>query len=74
MRDLLVPELATVPNALIVPMGTAVSGALAELAVTNPERCLIGFPHPSGQNGHGPKQFEANRSAMTETVQNWIGN
>jgi hypothetical protein len=74
VRDLLVPELATVPNALIVPMGTAVSGALAELAVTNPERCLIGFPHPSGQNGHGPKQFEANRSAMTETVQNWIGN
>ena len=71
VSEILAPELACTPDAIIVPMGTAVSGALAALSVTDLDRCLIGFPHPSGANGHGPKQFEANRLALTESVKNW---
>jgi hypothetical protein len=72
IAEYLVPELARVPKALIVPMGTAVSGALVDLGVTNADRCLIGFPRPSGANGHGLKQFQKNRLAMTQIVSRWV--
>jgi hypothetical protein len=71
ISDVLSPELASVQNAMIVPMGVAVSNSLIRLKVTNIDRCLIGFPHPSGANGHGPKQFQANGSTMTKSVENW---
>ena len=72
VSDLLTPELASLPTALVVPMGVAVARALAQLEVTSRDCCLIGFPHPSGaNNGHSKKQFDANRSEMTSVVRRW---
>jgi hypothetical protein len=31
-------------------------------------RCLIGFPHPSGGNGHRVKQFAQRRDELTAKV------
>jgi len=68
-----VPLLAELPDALVVPMGVAVSGALHELGV-DPARCLYGCPHPSGANGHGSRQFEQERVQMqrvVDSLQSW---
>ena len=62
-----VPLLRKLPNALIVPMGVAVSGALRDLDV-DPARCLYGFPHPSGANGHGPMQYREHHAKMRRVV------
>lgn len=67
IESVFVPLLAELPDALVVPMGVAVSGALRELGV-DPVRCLYGFPHPSGANGHGPRQFEQERAQMQVVV------
>jgi hypothetical protein len=62
-----VPQLNTLPNALIVPMGVAVAGALRELSV-EADSCLYGFPHPSGANGHGPAQYREHHAEMHRIV------
>ena len=62
-----VPQLKRLPNALIVPMGVAVAGALRELSV-EADSCLHGFPHPSGANGHGPAQYREHRAEMRRIV------
>jgi len=64
----LVPELASLPSALVVPLGNAVSRLLTLLADVDPSRCLLGFPHPSGANGHAPKQFASERDALRRKV------
>jgi hypothetical protein len=64
----LVPELASFPNALVVPLGNAVSRLLTLLPDVDHSRCLLGFPHPSGANGHAPKQFASERNALRRKV------
>jgi hypothetical protein len=68
---LLIPELRALPDALIVPMGTAVARALVELEVPFLDRCLIGFPHPSGANGWANRQFAEHRERLREAVASW---
>ncbi|RJE86085.1 hypothetical protein D3P07_18545 [Paenibacillus sp. 1011MAR3C5] len=58
-------ELAMVENSVIIPLGKSVSDVLHYIDDEKPlpgerihERCLFGFPHPSGANGHRKKQFE----------------
>jgi hypothetical protein len=63
----LVPELKRIPDALIVPMGRAVGTSLQKVGI-DADRCLFGFPHPSGLNGHGPRQFAEERRAMRRVV------
>lgn len=56
---------------LVIPLGRAVEAALRPLAdegVLDASRCLWGFPHPSGANGHRHAQFAAAQTAMRETV------
>jgi hypothetical protein len=67
IESILLPELSLLPDALIVPMGRSVSAALAGAGV-DPSRCLFGFPHPSGANGHGLKQFLEERERMRAVV------
>src|ERR1035441_9094999 len=46
--DVLSPELAEVPGALIIPLGKAVEGCLSALisaGILSRERCLFAFPH-----------------------------
>jgi len=65
------PELASVPDALIVPLGNAVSAVLEHLARRgdlSSERCLSGFPHPSGANGGRVRDFAARRRELTKMV------
>ena len=65
------PELAGVPDALIVPLGNAVSAALEHLANRgdlSSARCLFGFPHPSGANAGRVRDFTARRQELTRMV------
>lgn len=72
--DLLAPELEAVPHALVLPLGKAVEGCLRFLAgrrLLEQDRCLFGFPHPSGSNGHRVGQFAENRDALTHRIATW---
>ena len=64
-------ELKQLPNALIVPLGKAVEGALALIGFGESPRLLKGFPHPSGANGHRTKQFKAEYQRLRSAVRAW---
>jgi hypothetical protein len=71
IESMLGPELACVSNAIIVPLGNAVSEAVEYLGVrgdVSRERCLFGFPHPSGANGRRVRDFVARRQGLAEKV------
>jgi hypothetical protein len=71
LESILAPELASVPDALVVPLGNAVSAALqhlASLGALSVDRCLFGFPHPSGANGRRAKDFTERREEMRKKV------
>jgi len=75
-RTVLAPELESVPQALIVPLGNAVESTLDILAAEGhlgSKRWLSGFPHPSGANGHRVRIFNQNRCSLAEQVQRIIG-
>jgi len=72
VRNVLVPELAAVANALIVPLGKSVEEVLEVLGRENlvqPGRWLSGFPHPSGANGHRARLFTEHRSSLRQQIQ-----
>jgi hypothetical protein len=74
--DLLAPELAAIPRALIVPLGDKVSDALSLLSDEGSlqiDRCLTGFPHPSGNNGHRMRKWADNRVALKAKTAAWFG-
>ena len=64
-------ELKQLPNALIVPLGKAVEGALALIGFGESPRLLKGFPHPSGANGHRTKQSKAEYQRLRSAVRAW---
>jgi hypothetical protein len=73
--EVLGPELAAIPDALVVPLGVRVDEAIARLisaGALSASRCLVGFPHPSGSNGHKTKQWEANRAGLKRKVTRWF--
>jgi hypothetical protein len=73
--SVLAPELASVPDALIVPLGKAVEECLSALissGLLSPDRCLFGFPHPSGGNGHRKRLFEQNRDMLKLKAASWF--
>jgi hypothetical protein len=73
--DVLAPELARIPDALVVPLGDRVDEAVAALAEANlidPNRCLVGFPHPSGLNVGGDAKWEAGRASLKRKVTRWF--
>lgn len=73
--DVLAPELALIPDALVVPLGVRVDEALAALArdeLLDPARCLVGFPHPSGANASSNKQWKLNRARLKRQVTEWF--
>jgi hypothetical protein len=75
MREYLVYELSHCPGALVIPLGKYVGEAILELAsegLVEAKRCLFGFPHPSGGNGHRAKQFEARREDLAHTMHTWF--
>lgn len=65
-------ELGILSQALIIPLGKTVEGMLQLLVSEgklDQRRCLWGFPHPSGANGHRFKQFAIHQEDMTKTLQ-----
>lgn len=69
------PELAAVPSAILLPLGRAVQDALEILIaehLVDPQRCCMGFPHPSGANVHRDRLFAQRRNALTRTLATWF--
>jgi hypothetical protein len=74
VRASLGARIAMTPSALVIPLGKAAQDAVALLAadgLVTPGQCLIGFPHPSGANGHRARQYVANREALADQVGRW---
>jgi hypothetical protein len=70
-REILVPELESVPAAAIVPLGRSVEDVLEVLAAEGSfkrKRWLTGFPHPSGANGHRARLFDEHRDSLTRQL------
>lgn len=70
-----VEEIATIPKAIVVPLGKAVEGALnlvMDRGWLTRERCLFGFPHPSGANGHRAQQYTREKPALRRAVETWF--
>lgn len=74
VRSCLGARVAMAPGALIIPLGTAAQEAVTLLAadgLLDPRRCLTGFPHPSGGNGHRASQYASRREALTASLAQW---
>lgn len=72
--QVLAADLAFAPEALVIPLGKAVSEAVNRIVRAghiDSERVLFGFPHPSGANGHRPRQYEERRIGLTDQVERW---
>ena len=66
-------EVEKLPSALIIPLGKAVEEILEQMIADNlikREQCLLGFPHPSGANGHRKRQFEENKYKLMNVIKN----
>ncbi len=75
VEDVLGPELRDVGGALIVPLGKAVESALSHLVargVISEDRCLFGFPHPSGANASRVRQFGEQSERLTASIHRWF--
>jgi hypothetical protein len=71
-RELLAPELESLPRAAIVPLGRSVEDVLDVLAVEGHikrKRWLKGFPHPSGANAHRKWMFAQNHDSLAQQLQ-----
>jgi hypothetical protein len=69
------PELAKIPDALVVPLGLRVDeaiGRLIQAGALDSARCLVGFPHPSGSNGAKTQQWTDNKSKLKRKVTDWF--
>lgn len=74
VRQLLGGSLSIVNEALVVPLGVAAERALRLLidpGDLDPCRCLFGFPHPSGLNGHRVAPYEGIRASLRTAVTFW---
>lgn len=67
-------EIEKVGDALVVPLGQAVTDVLEHLVAEGrvaADRCLTGFPHPSGANAHRATHFAQRRRALRLKVSRW---
>ena len=68
-------EVEKLPTALIIPLGKSVEEILELMISENlikREQCLLGFPHPSGANGHRKKQFEENKEKLLKIIDEYF--
>ncbi len=74
VRERLGAELAAIPNALVLPLGNAVEGYLRMLIAESQldeTRCLFGFQHPSGANGHRAAYFRRREEMLRTEIKRW---
>jgi hypothetical protein len=75
VESVLAAELTILRQALVIPLGKCVDAALRRLiqtGVLSARRCLLGFPHPSGANGHRRTEFEQRRGEFIRVVEEWV--
>ncbi len=76
IEENLASELCQLPRAVLIPLGK-VANAVVEFLATSKliafERCLTGFPHPSGANGHRKTLYDFGRERWTAHVTQWFG-
>ena len=68
-------EIKKLSNTLIIPLGKAVEEVLKQMIKDNlikEEQCLLGFPHPSGANGHRKSQFEKNKEKLLKIIEEYF--
>lgn len=68
------PELASLPDALIVPLGSVAREAVKRLhrkGIVNTELCLTGFPHTSGLSRSRWEDFQYLRDTFRKIVAKW---
>lgn len=74
IESMLTDELRLVPRALVIPLGRCVSEVL-EFLVSQKQvdgsRCLFGFPHPSGANGHRVAEFTHRFESLQQKLRRW---
>jgi len=64
-------ELSSLNESFIIPLGKSVENVLTKLInekIISKEQCLLGFPHPSGANGHRKNQFYENKENMEKKI------
>jgi hypothetical protein len=65
-------ELASLPNAVLIPLGDVPGEAIQFLhhnkLLMTLDRCLLGFPHPSGANGYRKLRYDQGRKRWTEQL------
>ena len=70
-------EARELSNALYIPLGKSVEEVLELMikeGILKESQCLLGFPHPSGANGHRKKQFEINKKELSQKVNDFFKN
>lgn len=75
VREVLAENFRQADQALIVPLGNAVEAAcriLVDEGLLEKNRCLFGFPHPSGANVHRIPQFNEMQSALRKKIAAWF--
>ncbi|MCM3574005.1 MULTISPECIES: uracil-DNA glycosylase family protein [Mesobacillus] len=69
------PQAAELRDSLIIPLGKGVEEVLSQYireGKFRKENILLGFPHPSGANGHRLQQFEKNKETMKNTINDFF--
>src|SRR5207245_492838 len=70
-RQVFVSRINRIPKALVIPLGKA-APSVAELLVheglVDGWRFLMGFPHPSGGNGHRIREYNENLGRLRAGV------
>lgn len=68
-------EVEKLSKTLIIPLGKSVEEVLELMINDNlikKEQCLLGFPHPSGANGHRKIQFDANKENLINIINEYF--
>ncbi len=70
VEEVLARDIASVPDALVIPLGKQVGEAVARLGLER-GRVLPGLPHPSGANGHAARQYVERQGELAASVAAW---
>jgi hypothetical protein len=74
VRQILGGDLAMTPDALLIPLGVAAQSAvdfLTNEGIIDASRCLRGFPHPSGANGHRLRHYVQRADRLRSEIAEW---
>lgn len=75
MKEYFYNEVKKQKDSLIIPLGKSVEEVLnlmIDEGLLKKEQCLLGFPHPSGANGHRKKHFELNKENLLKIIDNYF--